>query len=340
MPAAEAMIAIAIVGCSHIHTPQFAQIIQHRPEYTVKAVWDPNPELAKKWANEFKTSATTDLASIWNDPQIKAAVILSETARHEQLVIDGAKAGKHLFVEKPLGMTARDAYAAADAIEKAGVLFSTGYFQRATQVNLFLKECITSGTFGKITRVRYSNCHSGALIGLFDKDYRWMADTKQAGVGGFGDLGAHSVDLLTWMFGDVDSCTAQLDPGTKRYPGTDELGEGLLRMKNGTIATVAASWDDVANPISFIITGTEGHAYVLNDRLYIETKNLEGADGQKPWKKLPKPLSNPFERFLDAVGGQKDVVLISPREAAYEVAVMEAMYRGAAEKKWVEVEKH
>ena len=202
-------------------------------------------------------------------------------------------------------MGARDAYAMADAIDKAGVIFQTGYFQRSTQVNLFLKECVTSGTFGKITRVRHSNCHHGALEGWFDKEWRWMADPKQAGVGAFGDLGAHSVDLLVWLIGDVESCTAVLSAGTNRYPPADETGEALLRFRSGIIGTIAAGWDDVANPVSLLISGTEGHAAVINDRLFITTPNLPGADGQKPWKNLPKPLPHPFELFLDAVAGAK-----------------------------------
>jgi 1,5-anhydro-D-fructose reductase (1,5-anhydro-D-mannitol-forming) len=338
MAGAESLIAIAIVGCAHIHTPQFAQIITHRQDYQVKAVWDSDAARAQKWAKDFKSTATADLASIWNDKEIKAVVICSETVRHEDLVIPGAKAGKHLFVEKPLGMGARDSYAMAEAIDKAGVIFQTGYFQRGTQVNLFLKECVTSGTFGKITRVRHSNCHQGALEGWFDKEYRWMADPKQAGVGGFGDLGAHSVDLLVWLMGDVERCTAVLSEGTKRYTPADETGEGLLCFKSGTIGTIAAGWDDVANPVSLVISGTEGHASVVNDRLFITSKNLPGADGQKPWKQLPKPLSSPFELFLDSVAGAKGLPLVKAREAAYECAVMEAMMQANSQSKWVEVQ--
>lgn len=335
----EVIVAIAIVGCAHIHMPQFANILKHRPDCQVIAVWDPEPERAAKWAGELQSSATADLASIWSNPKIKAIVICSETFRHEELAVAAAKAGKHLFVEKPLGMGARDAYAIADAVEKAGVIFQTGFFSRGTQVNQFLKECVTSGTFGQITRVRHSNCHSGALGGWFDKEWRWMADPKQAGVGGFGDLGAHSVDLLTWMFGDVESCTAQLSKGINKYPPADETGEGMLRFKSGIIGTVAAGWDDVANPVSLIISGTKGHAAVINDRLFIVTENLPDAKGQKPWKDLPKPLPSPFESFLDAVAGKKDAPLVKVREAANGCAVIEAIYKGAEKREWVEVQR-
>src|SRR2546425_881392 len=121
-----------------------------------------------------------------------------------------AKAGKHMFVEKPLGITARESEEMANAIQKAGLLFTTGYFMRTEPAHLFLKDEIAKGTFGKITRVRGSNCHAGSLKGYFDSEWRWMADPKIAGVGAFGDLGTHKLDILMWMFGDIDEVSSHV----------------------------------------------------------------------------------------------------------------------------------
>ena len=60
MAATEALIAIAIVGCAHIHTPQFAQRSKYREDFQVKAVWDVDPVRAAKW-RDFQSTATTDL---------------------------------------------------------------------------------------------------------------------------------------------------------------------------------------------------------------------------------------------------------------------------------------
>ena len=100
----------------------------------------------------------------------------------------------------------------AEAIEKANLLFTTGYFMRADAKHIFLKQQVAEGNFGKITRARGSNCHSGSLGGWFDTEWRWMADVKQAGVGGFGDLGTHGLDILMWWMGDspVEKTTAAI----------------------------------------------------------------------------------------------------------------------------------
>src|SRR5688572_13047389 len=236
------MATLALVGCAHIHTPGFIKAIGKRPDVKVKSVWDHDGARAKKRADELKAAVVDDFNTIYADSDIDAIVICSETDRHEALVLPAAMAKKDLFVEKPLGIGSKDAYTMADAIEKAGVKFQTGYFMRGQAHNVFIKDAIAKAKFGKITRARSSNCHSGALGGWFDTEWRWMADPKRAGVGGFGDLGTHGLDLLMWWLGDVSRCTATLDNGTARYKDCDELGEGLLRFKNGTIATLAASW--------------------------------------------------------------------------------------------------
>jgi predicted dehydrogenase len=336
------MSTLAFVGCAHIHTPGFIRMIQVRPDVKVKSVWDPNPARSGPWAKELGAAIVNDYRDIYADPEIQAVVICSETNRHQELVLPAAAAKKNLFVEKPLGFTAQDAREMADAIEKAGVLFQTGYFRRGDNKHLFLKEQVAKGAFGKITRVRGSNCHNGALGGWFDSkptdpanDWRWMADPKIAGCGAFGDLGTHMLDILLWLMGDVTAATAQVDRGTARYGDCDETGEGLMRFTNGAIGTLAAAWTDLADPLTLAISGTEGCAHVIRNQLFFQSKHVEGADGKQEWTKLPEKQNAGFEAFLDAVTGKKNVALVTAREAAYRSAVMEAMYEGARQEKWV-----
>ena len=329
---------IALVGCAHIHTPGFIDQINRREEVTCKYVYDHETARAEKRVGDIKTKPTVekDLARIFDDPEVTAIVVCTETDRHEAVVLPAAAAKKALFVEKPLGIGSRDAYAMADAIEAAGVLYQTGYFARGDVNNIFVKSQIDAGAFGKITRVRGSSCHGGALGRWFDTEWRWMADPKIAGVGAFGDLGTHSLDILLWMLGGVATCTAQLDTGTGAYGDCDETGEGLLRFASGVIGTLAAAWDDVANPVGLLVSGTEGHAAVINGKMYFQSKHVEGADGKEPYVHLPSAIPAGLTSFLNAIIGQRDAILVGAREAAYRSAVMEAMYIGARENRWVE----
>ncbi len=329
------MTQFALVGVAHIHTPGFIKRLNNRTDVTVKSVWDHDTARAQKRAQELSAQVVTDLDQIWSDSDLAGVIICSETNRHEPLVLAAAEAKKHMFVEKPLGMGAEDAYRMADAIEQAGVFFQTGYFQRGNPIHQFIREHIQKGSFGKITRIRHSNCHSGSLRDIFTPEWLWMTDPAQAGCGAFGDLGTHSLDILLWLMGNVASVTANIDVATGRYGDCDEFGEGLLKFENGAIGSLAAGWVDVAHPVNLILSGTEGHAYVAHEQLYFQSQHVSGADGQKPWTDLPEAWPHAFELFLDAVVEKKDVPLVGAREAALRSSVMEALYAGARTQQWV-----
>ena len=73
----------------------------------------------------------------------------------------------------------------ADAIDKAGVFFTTGYFMRTSPKYQFVKEQIAKGNFGKITRAYAANCHNAGREGEFDNPYHhWFTEAKPAGGGG------------------------------------------------------------------------------------------------------------------------------------------------------------
>ena len=183
----------------------------------------------------------------------------------------------------------------ADAIEKAGVKFQTGYFVRGGPWSTCSSsEQIDKGTFGKITRIRGSNCHSGALGGWFDgkpndvattgagwPTRRWPASAR------FGDLGTHSLDIMIWMFGDVTEVACTLDNGTARYEACDETGEGLCGSRTARSARWRPRGTTSPTPCVLLVSGTEGHAAIINQKLYFKCKNIEGADGKQPWTNLP-----------------------------------------------------
>lgn len=328
------MTTVALVGCGHIHTPGFVKRLQARTDVAVKYVWDHQPARAAKQAEALGTHAIAEVGEIWADPEIAGVVICSETDRHEPLALAAAAAKKHMFIEKPLGMAAADAYRMAAAVKQAGVHFQTGYFQRGLPFNQFLRAEIAAGHFGQVTRIRLTNCHAGSLKGWFDTEWLWMADPAQAGIGGFGDLGTHALDILLWVMGDVKDVTASVKVVTGRYGDCDETGEGIINFANGAIGTLAAGWVDVAHPVSHIVSGTQGHAYVANGKLFYQSEHVAGADGKEPWEKLPEAWPHAFELFLDALNG-KQVPLVGVDEAAYRSSVMEALYEAARTKSWV-----
>jgi len=329
------MTTVAFLGVAHIHTPGFIRRIQARDDVQVKYVWDHQPERAERLAEELGAEVSRDPEAVLADRAIDGVIICAETNRHEQLVLSAAGAGKPIFVEKPLGMGAKDGYRMADAIERTGVLFQTGYFMRSDPVNRFLRQQIAAGNLGTVTRVRMSNCHAGALKGWFDDEWRWMATPWIAGCGAFGDLGTHRLDIMLWWMGNPVRVTAHVDSAIERYEKCDEYGEGLLEFEGGAVGVLAGGWVDVANPVPMLISGTEGHAHIVNGAFYFQSEHVPGADGKAPWTDLPEALPHAFDLYLDALAG-KDVPLVGAREAAVRSAVVEAMYEASRKKTWVE----
>lgn len=328
---------LALIGGAHIHTPNFIKRLNARRDVRVMAIWEHDDALATRLSSVL-SAPRRELDAIWADPAIGGVIICTETNRHEELVLAAAAAGKALFVEKPLGMGADDAKRMADAIERAGVLFQTGFFMRGQPTNRFLREQIVAGHFGQLTRLRVVNCHAGALNGLFDSEWRWMADPTRAGVGGFGDLGAHALDLLLWFLdgqATPERGTARISSVTGRYDDCDEYGEGLLSFSDGITASIAAGWVDSSSHVRVEIAGTGGYATVINGNLFFESGAVAGADGKRPWKHLPEMLPHAFEQYLDAVTGKVDVPLVTAREAATRSALMEALYASAQHESWV-----
>lgn len=323
----------AFLGVAHIHTPNFVERINARPDVTVKAVYDHDSERGENYAAKLGSVFTSDLDSILNDKEIQSVVVCSETVYHRDLITRAAAAGKHLFVEKPLSASAEDADAIQAAVEKAGVVFQTGFFRRCTPQEQFLKREVAAGNLGTITRMRHTNCHQGALAGWFDGEWRWIGDKSLAGGGGFADLGAHSLDIILWTLrgvcGEVKDVAATLGTATKRYGDIDEYGTGLITFDSGATAVIEASWVDpkLRSPIE--VHGTQGSIIIDGEEVRYHSEKVEGADGGV-WTDLPAQAPHAFELFWDKLEGKEIAVdLISVEEAGEESRVMAAMYQAA-----------
>ncbi len=330
----DSMQTTAFLGVAHIHTPSFIKTINNREDVRCKFVYDHNAERAAKRAGELGAQVA-DLDSILADPEVTSVVVCSETRHHVELVVKAAQAGKHLFVEKPLAITGDDAAQIESAVQKAGVVFQTGFFSRGNPANIFIKREIEAGHLGTITRMRYTNNHQGALAGWFDDEWRWIADKVEAGGGGYADLGAHALDIILWCLsktcGPVVKCAATLGNATGRYGDLDQIdewGAGLITFQSGAVAVMEAGWVDpgkLSSPVE--VHGTEGEIRVLGGKVFYASKHVEGAEGGE-WTELPPAQNHAFELFWNKLEGA-DVPLISVEEAALESRVMHDLYIAA-----------
>ncbi|MDQ3815102.1 MAG: Gfo/Idh/MocA family oxidoreductase [Armatimonadota bacterium] len=325
------MLTTAFLGVAHVHTPGFIKKVNERAGVRVKAVYDDEAERGERRAAECQAVFEPNLDTVLQDPEIGSVIICSETARHLDLVERAAVACKHMFVEKPLAVSGEEARQMAEAIERAGVIFQTGFFQRSSPQAQFIKREVAAGHLGVVTRMRHSNCHNGSLGGWFDTEWHWIVEKEQAGGGGFADLGAHSLDIILWVLrgvcGEVKHVSASLGTATRRYGDIDEYGAGLITFDSGAIAILEASWVDpkLRSPVE--VFGTQGQIQVIDGKVRYYSEHVEGADGGE-WTNLPEQKPHAFDLFFDALEG-KDVDLVTVEQAAEESRVMHELYKSA-----------
>jgi predicted dehydrogenase len=336
-----ASITAAFLGVAHIHTPGFVdqlKPLREAGDVSIKYVWDRIPERAAATAEKLGAATADSTAAVLADPDVTAVVICSETVFHTDLVLAAAAAGKNVFAEKPLAVSGAAANAIADAIEKAGVVFQTGFAQRGQPIHQFIKREIAAGHFGKLTRARYSNCHGGAALGWFDKEWKWFTEPEMSGGGALLDLGAHSLDIIISTYtpteGAIVEAHGALANRLGTYGGTiDEYGTGLLVFESGFEAVFEASWVDKANlRAPQTVFGTEGSLLVLPAGAYYQSEHVEGADGKNPLSAddMPGVAPHAFRLYWERLLGRPlPVPLVSVREAALGSEVMERLYKSA-----------
>lgn len=265
-----AVIGWGFMGRTHAQAargvPLYYRDLDFRPELTAVCSRRQSSLDDALSAFDFKKS-TLDWREIINDPEIDAVSVCTPNAMHEEIAIAALKAGKHVYVDKPLAdnyaSARRIAEAAAQAKGKSMIVFNDRFFPSTLRA----KQIAEEGRLGEITGFSCRYLHSGSL------DANKPAGWKQLAEGGvLNDLAVHALDLITWMIGYPASVFCATNRLYDRRPlpggGTAEgaqIAEDhavmTLRMKNGAIGTIEASK---------IATGS-------NDEMFLEITGTKGA---------------------------------------------------------------
>ena len=281
------------------------------------------------------------------DASIDGVILSGTTAQHDGLAAAAARAKKHLFYRKTAG---HHAGRGVQNLQRGEGIVRRPISDRALHAAPIRSTASSSrkstpATSGTITRARHANCHSGALGGWFDKDYRWFFQKDQAGGGGFYDMGCHSADILVYFFGPIAAATAALAPHSIKYQNIDEYGEGLhLQFKSRSAGHFCGFMGGLrqSDHASNRRQSTEGHLTVIHGQLFYQSAKTKvpNADLKTPIdpKHFPPALPHAFELFLDVLAGKQPASVLIPVEDALNVAVaMDAMYQGHKLGAWVKV---
>lgn len=174
------------------------------------------------------------------DPNVDAVVLATPHTRHAEQIVAAARAGKHVFTEKPLALTARSARAAVRACAKAGVTLAVGYNWRFQPALQEIRRMLEDGRLGKLLHVEGNFCGPSAY--RFPEGH-WRQERDEGPAGGMTGRGVHVVDAFLYLAGRVESVHAQSARRVLGY-GLDDTTSMLLRFGSGAsgyLATVIAT---------------------------------------------------------------------------------------------------
>jgi predicted dehydrogenase len=266
-----------------VHTQAYLRVSHHFPDLELRprlaAVADDVPGRAAEAADRYGfATATLDWHDLLTDPAVEAVSVGAPNFLHREIGVAVAEAGKHLWIEKPVGLSAADARAVADAVRKAGVQATVGFNYRNAPAVALARDIIASGEIGTVTHARfrflsdYAAHPEGALT--------WRFERARGGSGVLGDLAAHGVDLVRHLLGEITSLiadTAVFVPERARPTGAtaghtratggkpgpvenEDYVSAQLRLASGARVTLEASRVSVGdqNNYGFEIHGTLG----------------------------------------------------------------------------------
>lgn len=205
-------------------------------------------------------SSVTDWRELVQRDDVDIVDINAPSDAHKEIAIAAARAGKHLFCEKPLALTLADSREMLEEAEKAGVKHMVGFNYRFAPAVQLAKKLITEGRIGEIHHFR----------GVFLQDWIldpsfplvWRLQKEIAGSGSHGDLGAHVIDMARFLVGEFREVIGMSETFVKRRPvaaamtglsakggGSEEMGDVtvddatafLARFENGAMGTIEAT---------------------------------------------------------------------------------------------------
>ena len=270
-------------------------------------------------ADNFGIALSTSYADVLRDPKVDAVLIATPHSMHCQHICDAARAGKHVFAEKPITLTAATAQQAVDATKAAGVTLGLGFNRRYAPAFVEMKRRILAGDIGDLLHIEGQ--HSGPS-GYNLKPNYWRSTRAESPAGGMAPRGIHTIDAMINLGGLVSEVYAHSARRKLQPPiDMDDTTSMLLKFKNGITGYFATLFTtgDLYRVHAF---GTKGWLELRGDT-ELSARGLEGNPQAITLPVVDKERAE-LEAFADAVAA-KQPYMVPPQQAVNGIAVIEAV---------------
>jgi predicted dehydrogenase len=226
-----------IIGCGMIAKFHAKAIKDAKGELV--ACYDQVPQAAERISHEFGGKAYGSLDAFLADPNVEIVTIGTPSGAHHDPAISAAKAGKHVIIEKPLEITLERCDNIISVCEKAGVTLSAIFPSRFHDSSIKIKQAIEANRFGKLTI-------GDAIVKWYrTQEYydsgAWRGTWELDGGGALMNQAIHSVDLLTWLMGQVVEIRAQTALLAHERITVEDAAVATVRFANSAIGIIEAT---------------------------------------------------------------------------------------------------
>ena len=258
-----------------------AGVIEKSESLELRAGYSRTPGKRLAFAERFHCEAVQSYEAMLAIEDLDGVILTTPNSAHREGAEAAARAGKHVFVEKPISNTLEDGRAMIAAAEAAGVVLAVGHSYRRHGALRHLRRLIDEGELGRVSLAEgvFSNDNGLALeAGV------WRSDPAEIPGGCLMQIGIHQIDNLLYLLGpviDVSAYFARLE--TK--PDVEDVTALLMRFASGAIGYVAA---DYISPRRFtlVLHGTKANAFFDMDNDGLRLQRTGEA----------KPLPEDYER--------------------------------------------
>jgi predicted dehydrogenase len=296
----ERQVGIGVIGMGwmgRVHASSYRRVLEHFPDLGVR----PRLVLAADVSEQRRAHAervgfeatTADWRAVIDDPRVEIVNVTLPNVMHREVAVAALEAGKHLWVEKPVGRGVEDTAAVAEAAQRAGVVTGVGFCYRFAPAVQHARALIAAGEIGDVTHYR----------GVFLADYAnrpdaaasWRFDRAAAGSGALGDLMAHVVDMTHHLVGPIERLSGRTATMIRQRPRAS--GEGTHFSRVGSDDLVEVDNEDWAAALFELESGTvgslEASRVIVGPRVQMRFE-VHGTRGALTWE---LERMNELERF-------------------------------------------
>ena len=322
-------LGVALVGLGYYSTDLLAPALQQTKHCYLAGVVTGTPAKAEAWQRQYKIPDKniynyTNFDSIANNPDIDVVYVVLPPSMHHEYVVRAAKAGKHVWCEKPMALTDKECQEMIDACRTNKRSLAIGYRLHHEPNTREWRRIVQGKLLGNVKSL---SCAAGYYDGRTD---HWK-QKKEMGGGALYDMGVYSIQgarLGTGMepVAVVSAKTSTTRPEVYKN-GLDETTEAILEFAGGVRANIKTSFGENINHLN--ITFDKGELRMSPYQSYA------GLRGSSPLGEIHHSYSIPFQQAtqmdndaLAIMGGKP--MLVPGEEGLRDIRVVEAIYRSAA----------